>query len=88
MLQTTFPTSVALMSAVLKQDDISVDLFDTTFYKTEEISSDEYRMEHLQVARFDMGKRFRDLRSKKQMFKDLLSHWRHEIGNGKIPLNR
>jgi len=26
--------------------------------------------------------------STKKMFKDLLDHWRCEIGNGRIPLNR
>ena len=71
MLQTTFPTGIALLSAKLKENGYCTCLFDTTFYQTEKVSSDEYRMEHLQVARFKMGDRFNNLPPKSKMLEDL-----------------
>ena len=71
MLQTTFPMAFAIFSAVLKQAGYNVAIFDTTFYKTEEVSSDEKRVENLQLAKFTLPPGLKKLRSKDQMFVDL-----------------
>ena len=78
MLQTTFPTGIALLSAKLKENGYNSCLFDTTFYQTEKVSSDEYRMEHLQLARFNMGEKFKGLPSKSKMLEDLQGMISHE----------
>ncbi len=71
MLQTGFPMSICILSAVLKEEGFDVDLFDTTFYKTENVTSDEARMENLQIKPFNLGDKFKHLKSKEQMFSDL-----------------
>jgi len=71
MLQTTFPLAISLFSAILKKNGYAVDIFDTTFYKTEEVTSDESRVKNLQIARFTLGPEFKDLRDKEEMFRDL-----------------
>jgi len=48
-LDTLIPPNLATMSACLKQEGIDVKLFDTTFYKTREITGDDARVETLQV---------------------------------------
>ncbi|GAI32107.1 unnamed protein product [marine sediment metagenome] len=58
MLQTTSPMGIAILSAVLKRAGFSVDIFETPFYKTEEVSSDEARVANLQITRFDLGEEF------------------------------
>jgi len=73
MLQTGFPMAICTLSAVLKQEGFDVDIFDTTFYKTEEMTSDEVRMNNLQVKPFDLGEKFKHLKSKEDMFHDLVS---------------
>ena len=72
MLQTTFPLGIAVLSSVLKREGFSVDLFDTTFYKTEDITSDEARVANLQVAKFDFGAEFDNLKTRQQMHEDLI----------------
>jgi len=48
-LDTLIPPNLAIMSAVLKQNNIDVRLFDTTFYKTRESTGDDARVKTLQV---------------------------------------
>lgn len=48
------PSSVALLSACLKKEDIDVRLFDTTLYKTAEKSVDEERVELMQLRPFNL----------------------------------
>lgn len=72
MLQTGFPMAICIFSALLKKEGFEVDIFDTTFYKTEDVTSDEARMEKLQIKPFDLGKKFRHLKTKEQMFGDLV----------------
>jgi len=72
MLQTTFPMGIAILSAVLKREGFSTDIFETPFYKTEELSSDEARVDNLQIARFDLGEEYRNLRTRQQMHEDLV----------------
>jgi len=52
MLQTALPNHIAILSACLKQKGHIVKLFDTTFYRTEDKSTDERRVERLQVKPF------------------------------------
>ena len=78
MLQTTFPTGIALLSAKIQENGYKSCLFDTTFYQTEKVSSDEYRMEHLQIAKFNMGDKFKMLPSKSKMLEDLQEMIVHE----------
>ena len=72
MLQTGFPFAICILSSVLKKVGIDVNLFDSTFYKTQKVTSDEARMENLQVKPFDLGEKFRNLEGKKRMFEDLV----------------
>lgn len=52
------PISIGIFTALLKQNDFDVDLFDTTLYPDpENISSDEAKEENLQVRPFDYGER-------------------------------
>lgn len=48
-LDTLIPPNLAIMSAFLKQANIDVKLFDTTFYKTRDRTGDDARVETLQV---------------------------------------
>lgn len=50
------PSNISILAACLKQKGFDVDLFDTTFYKIEEKSVDEKRVEILQVRPFDLSK--------------------------------
>ena len=43
------PPSIAILSAILKREKISVDLFDTSLYPTEGLDSDEIRENNLSV---------------------------------------
>lgn len=52
MMATLPPISIAILSAVLKKEGFEVKLFDTTFYKTEEISFEKKKEELLQVKPF------------------------------------
>lgn len=47
------PSNISILSACLKKSGVIVDLFDTTFYKTEEESVDDKRVEYLQLRPFD-----------------------------------
>ncbi|MFC1646295.1 B12-binding domain-containing radical SAM protein [Candidatus Omnitrophota bacterium] len=71
MLQTSFPLAISIFSAILKNNDYATDIFDTTFYKTEEVSSDERRVENLQITRFNIDQELKKLKSKDQMSYDL-----------------
>src|SRR5262249_6813996 len=71
MLQTMLPSSITVLSAVLKSRGHAVDVFDTTFYATEEQSSNEYRVQRLQMRPFDTGAQRRLLRSVDSMVTDL-----------------
>lgn len=50
------PLNISYLTACLKKKGIYVRLFDTTFYKTTEKSSDEARVEMLQVKPFSLSK--------------------------------
>ena len=72
------PTNIGILTACLKQNGFTVDLFDTTFYRTSEKTLDEVRVENLQVRKFsleDAGVRYKttnyidDFKKKVQEFK-------------------
>ena len=48
------PTNIGILTACLRQNGFTVDLFDTTFYKTTERTLDEIRVEMLQVRKFSL----------------------------------
>jgi radical SAM superfamily enzyme YgiQ (UPF0313 family) len=73
MLQSTFPMALALFSAILKDEGYGVDIFDTTFYQTEDVTSDEARVENLQIAKYTLGEEFSNLPDKKKMRADLVA---------------
>ena len=63
MASTLVPINLSQLSACLKEKGFEVDLFDTTFYKTENISFEQKRVELLQIKPFDYadkGIRFKD----------------------------
>lgn len=69
MLQTSLPNSLPILSACLKEAGHTVKLFETTYYKTEEVSTDERRVQRLQVKSFsydDVGLQLK----KEDVYKD------------------
>lgn len=50
------PSNISILSASLKEKGFDMDLFDTTFYKIEQKSIDEQRVEILQLRPFDLTK--------------------------------
>jgi len=55
MLQNLIPINISILSACLKEGGFNVEVFDTTFYKTEDESGDEIRVRNLQLRPFDLG---------------------------------
>lgn len=55
MMATLLPLHVSTLSACLKQNGFDVKLFDTTYYKTEEKSFEEKKVELLQVKKYNLN---------------------------------
>jgi len=55
MMDNLIPLNISYLTASLKTEGFDVNLFDTTFYKTSDKSSDEARVETLQVKPFDLS---------------------------------
>src|SRR5258706_11121450 len=55
MFVNLLPTNIGILTACLRQNGFNVDLFDTTYYKTQEKSLDEIRVEHLQLRKFNLS---------------------------------
>lgn len=53
MASSLVPINLSQLSACLKEKGFEVELFDTTFYKTEKISFEQKRVELLQIKPFD-----------------------------------
>jgi len=73
MMATLLPLNVSMLSACLKEAGFEVELFDTTYYKTEEISFEQKKVELLQVKPFNLeesGIHFRET----DIFEDLRKH--------------
>jgi len=83
MMATLVPINISLLSSCLREKGIKVDLFDTTYYKTEEINFEMKKVQLLQIKPFsykDKGVEFKntdiheDLRNKAKEFKpDLIA---------------
>lgn len=56
MMDNLIPLNISYLVACLKEKGFDVRLFDTTFYRTSNKSSDEARVEMLQVKPFDLSK--------------------------------
>lgn len=54
MMATLLPLHISTLSACLKQKGFDVRLFDTTYYKTEEKSFEQKKVELLQVKKFNL----------------------------------
>lgn len=61
-----------MLSAYLKAAGIDVRVFDTTFYKTEEKSVDEIRVEHMQVRPFNLKEKGVDYKNT-NVFEDFVA---------------
>jgi len=73
MMATLLPLNVSMLSACLKKVGCEVELFDTTYYKTEDISFEQKKVELLQVKPFNLEKsgiRFKNT----DIFEDLKKH--------------
>lgn len=57
MMATLVPIHISLLSSCLKKNGFEVDLFDTTYYKTEEISFEQKKVELLQVKAFNFAEK-------------------------------
>jgi len=55
MASTLVPINLSQLSACLKNKGFEVELFDTTFYKTEKLSSEQKRVELLQIKPFNLA---------------------------------
>jgi len=55
MMDNLIPLNISYLTASLKAENCDVTLFDTTFYRTSDKSSDEARVETLQVKPFDLS---------------------------------
>lgn len=71
MLQTMFPMAITTFTSLLKERGHGVDIFDTTFYETEQETSDEYRIANLQVKPYDVKKHRQVLHPLVEMIPDL-----------------
>ncbi len=57
MMATLVPINISLLSSCLKESGFQVDLFDTTYYETEEISFEQKKVELLQIKPFDWSEK-------------------------------
>jgi len=57
MMATLVPLSLSILYPCLKSKGFQAELFDTTYYKTEETSFEERRVELLQIREFNLAER-------------------------------
>lgn len=57
MMATLVPIHISLLSSCLKEKGFQVDLFDTTYYETEDISFEQKKVELLQIKPFDWSRK-------------------------------
>ncbi|MFH1395323.1 MAG: cobalamin-dependent protein, partial [Candidatus Omnitrophota bacterium] len=55
MMATLVPIHLSLLSACLRAKSFEVDLFDTTYYKTEEVNFEQKKVELLQIKPFNLN---------------------------------
>ncbi len=75
------PSNISVLSAYLKEAGIDVKIFDTTFYRTEEKSVDEIRVEHMQVRPFNLKEKGIDYKETDvfEDFEKTVSEYRPDI---------
>lgn len=71
MMATLIPAHLSILSASLKAHSFQVDLFDSTYYKTEEVSFDQRKVELLQIRPFNLGEKGVGFKQD-DIYKDLL----------------
>ena len=54
-MATLVPMHISLLSACLKSESFEVGLFDTTYYRTEEVNFEQKKVELLQIKPFNLG---------------------------------
>ncbi|KKL53185.1 hypothetical protein LCGC14_2277950, partial [marine sediment metagenome] len=54
MMATLLPINISILSACLKKNGFTVDLFDTTYYPTEEINLEKKKVELLQIKPYNL----------------------------------
>jgi len=54
MMATLIPINLCILAACLKENGFNAELFDTTYYKTEEVSFEEKKVELLQLKEFKL----------------------------------
>lgn len=82
MFVNLLPTNIGILTSCLRQNGFQVDLFDTTFYRTDKKSLDEMRVEYLQVRKFtlsDFGVRAKESDYLEDFRKKVLSYKPHLI---------
>ena len=81
MMDNLIPLGVTYLIACLKEKGIQVRLFDTTFYKTAEKSSDDERAEMLQVKPVDMSEYGINYKTTNMLddFRDLVIEYRPQL---------
>ena len=70
MMATLVPIHISLLSSCLKEKGFRVDLFDTTYYETEEISFEQKKVDLLQIKPFDWSRKGVGFK-KTDMYQDL-----------------
>jgi len=55
MMATLVPIHISLLSACLKENGIESELFDTTYYKTEEVNFEQKKVDLLQIKPFSLN---------------------------------
>jgi radical SAM superfamily enzyme YgiQ (UPF0313 family) len=72
MMATLLPLNISLLSACLKKAGFQVELFDTTYYPTEEINLEQKKVQLLQIKPYNIGEAGISLK-KTDIYKDLQS---------------
>lgn len=70
-MATLIPAHLSILSACLKSHSFEVELFDSTYYKTEEVSFDQRKVELLQVRPFNLGEKGVDFKQT-DIYEDLV----------------
>lgn len=70
-MATLVPIHLSLLSAFLKSKSFQVDLFDTTYYRTEEMNFEQKKVELLQIKPFSLADRGVELK-KSDIYGDLI----------------
>ena len=70
MMATLVPIHISILSCCLREKKFDVDLFDTTYYRTEEISFEQKKVELLQIKAFNFSEKGVEFK-KSDIYEDL-----------------